>query len=71
MLFEAEFLDFDLYDTNLCANSRLKCQLIFTFLLIKFPWSGDSEETFWSSSQAAMSLMMLIVRQGGCEYQFL
>ena len=43
-------------------------------------WPGDSEETAWSSSQAAtcpshsveasLSLLLLNVKPGSCEYQF-
>ena len=27
--------------------------IVITFLFTKLPWPGDSEGTFWSSSQAA------------------
>ena len=60
------------------------CNFCNYILFTKLPWPGDSERTFRSSSQAATCSpvyhtrrrlhtvpLMLNVKQGSCEYQFL
>ena len=43
----------DAATSNLANGSNCNCNFIS---LAKLPWSGDSEGTFWSSSQAATCL---------------
>ena len=36
-----------------CLQLFCNYVIVITFLFTKLPWPGDSEGTFWSSSQAA------------------